>query len=472
MQQTLEQTITINYGNTTDLGAPNTGGMLSSTSILPIILLITIIILTASFYLIRNRKSSPKSFRGFGIFAFLALAATALAFNLPTVSAVPSLTLAANQQDLTITIPKGGGTATTSTTVTTSAASAAGYKLTAVLTQAESGITIGLKGGEVTTPPPLAVGGTPLQLVDTAEANVNDTVETTAVELVFTIDGTATSGTKVLKLVYAATDNEPASVVVPTTMQTMTSDYCQNHMTIYDGTNEAVILTLNDPRGDGQNYQVAKLADNKCWMLNNLKLGSTTGTLALTSVDTDITSNFTLPQVVTTGTADCDNLGVYGPVPGDTGSGAADYGYLYNWSAATAGESRTTMPGDDTNDDIAPYSICPANWRLPTGAAYDSGEGEFAALDIAFGGTGMSVWNGEPNIAKWQADGPFKGVLAGGWWEGFFDQGDWGYLWSSSANPDWAGLDYAFSALFYADEVNPGNGNDRNYGHGVRCLLN
>jgi hypothetical protein len=42
----------------------------------------------------------------------------------------------------------------------------------------------------VTTTTPLTVGGTPLQLVDTTEANANDSVETTAVELTFTIDGT------------------------------------------------------------------------------------------------------------------------------------------------------------------------------------------------------------------------------------------------------------------------------------------
>jgi hypothetical protein len=56
--------------------------------------------------------------------------------------------------------------------------------------------------------------------------------------------------------------------------------------------------------------------------------------------------------------------------------------------------------------------------------------------------------------------------FAGNWWEGFNDQGDWGNLWSSSANPDWA--DNAFNANFNADEVNPDNNNNRNNGFGVR----
>ena len=476
MQQTLEQTITISYGNATNLDAPNTGSPTTVFSdgggvgVLSVIILCLLIIVTATFYFIKIRKSSPKPFRRFGIFTFLVLATAVLAFNLPTVSAVPSLTLAANQQNLTITIPEGGGMTTTSTTVTTSTANATGYALTAALLQGEAGISIGLRGGDVATTASLMVGGTPLQLVGTTEANAGDTAETTAIELTFTIDGTVTPGTKALKLVYTATDNEPASVIAPSLMQAMTQDYCQNHMTIYDGTNEEAILTLNDPRGDGQDYQVAKLADNKCWMLDNLKLGSTTGTLTLTSADTDIASDFMLPQVVTIGTADYDNPGVYGPIPGDTGSGATNYGYLYNWSAATAGESRTSH--NETAGD-APYSICPAGWRLPTiswDENWEVASGDFPDLDRAFGGSGNGSWSGEPNIAKWQHSGPFKGVFAGYWWEGFSGQGGWGDLWSSSANPGWS--DAAFNADFVADGVSPGGYGNRNVGFGVRCLLN
>ena len=82
----------------------------------------------------------------------------------------------------------------------------------------------------------------------------------------------------------------------------------------------------------------------------------------------------------------------------------------------------------------------------------------------------MSAWSGETNIAQWQHAGPFRGVFAGGWWEGFNGQGDWGYLWSSSANPDWS--DLAFVANFDADVVSPGYNGYRSNGFGVRCLLN
>jgi hypothetical protein len=82
----------------------------------------------------------------------------------------------------------------------------------------------------------------------------------------------------------------------------------------------------------------------------------------------------------------------------------------------------------------------------------------------------MSVWSGEANIAQWQHTGPFKGVFAGDWWEGFYGQGSNGYLWSSSTYPVWS--DVAFHAYFNADEVYPGYSGNRNNGFGVRCLLN
>ena len=57
-------------------------------------------------------------------------------------------------------------------------------------------------------------------------------------------------------------------------------------------------------------------------------------------------------------------------------------------------------------------------------------------------------------------------LFAGNWNEGFDDQGDNGNLWSSSAFPDTA--DNAFNANFNADNVNPGNNDNRANGIGVR----
>ncbi|NLB47717.1 MAG: hypothetical protein GX814_08305, partial [Microbacteriaceae bacterium] len=189
-------------------------------------------------------------------------------------------------------------------------------------------------------------------------------------------------------------------------------------------------------------------------------------------------SNFTLPQlnngsraIIWSGTGnDYDTPYAYGPVDNDPGN----YGYLYNFSAATAGETRATLTTGNTQ-----HSICPANWRLPSAGVYDTSNwpytlvtpGDFSGLDIAFGGTGTYVEGGESNIAKWQPTGPFKGSFSGYWSDGFGDQGDTGRLWSASAHPDYP--DGAFNAYFDPSDVLPGYDDfDRSSGVGVRCLLN
>ena len=260
--------------------------------------------------------------------------------------------------------------------------------------------------------------------------------------------------------------NAPSTLANNTPIQDVNRKQCAS-LPVYDGSNPTAIRTVTDNRDDTtRNYEIAKLADNKCWMLTNLKLGKTSGTTTLTPANTNIATNFTLPQLITTGASSFDSPQAIGPVTGDTGTGATNYGYLYNWPAATAGETRTTMPAGSGN---APYSICPKNWRLPVGGAYNSGIGEFADLDRAFGGNGMEQYNGEPNIAKWNYTGPLKGALSGYWSGGFAGQSSWGNLWSSSANP--GSSNYAFYAYFGPSGVGPGHF-DRDYGFAVRCLLN
>ena len=464
--ETLTQTINIVIGD----GLANTGANTTLYTALGAGLIIAAVLFllrrksSHNFKLSSLVKSRKLSFRGLSVFILLALATTALTLNLSSVSAAPTLTLGANQNSLTVTVPKGGGTATTTTTLTSGTANSGGYTLTAALTEAEPGIAIKLRGGDVNSSTALTAGAPALTLKTTNSASSNDTTEIT---LDFTIDSTVAEGTKALKLAYAIADNTPSGP----TLQSFTTSQC-NALPTYTGANEEAIVTLTDAR-DTKTYQVAKLADNHCWMLQNLKLGSTTGTMTLTPSDTNIASNFTLPQLTTAGTADYDNPGAYGPIPGDTGAGQTNYGYLYNWSAATAGESRTSHT--ETDGD-APYSICPANWRLPTASRIwddDEGEdvysGDFSDLDIAFGGTGEPAGSGEPNIAQWQYNGAFKGVFSGYWLGDFDGQGDFGVFWSASALPDDA--DYAFNAGFGADGVNPAGGDGRNAGFSVRCLL-
>jgi len=263
---------------------------------------------------------------------------------------------------------------------------------------------------------------------------------------------------------------EPEDPTPPfaTTMQAFTPAMCAN-LDTYNGTNEDAVITLTDTRADQQEYQIAKLADNNCWMLSNLRLGSTTGTTTLTPSDSDVAGNFTLPQVTIPSVTDYDNPQVIGPVPSDsTTDPTKNYGYLYNWSAATAGESRTSHTEADGD---AQYSICPAGWKLPTGGT-TTGASDFSRLDQAFGGTGAYQSGTPAHLATgWLNTGAFKGVFSGYWYGSFDYQGSHGDLWSRSASPSSA--NNAFSAGFYSSGVSPGTGYYLRFdGLGVRCLLN
>ncbi|GHU08436.1 hypothetical protein FACS189431_4690 [Alphaproteobacteria bacterium] len=282
----------------------------------------------------------------------------------------------------------------------------------------------------------------------------------------------------------------------PTTMQDPNlASYCTNNMSVYpDTANGPNTLTLADTRNN-QDYMVRKLADGNCWMINNLKLAPNT---TLTSTDTDLNTISTFSfggntsLIDDSSTYSYDTPYVYGPLNSANSSNNEDYdtsdptsdhfgGYLYNWSAATAGESTTSMPGDGTNNDIAPNSICPKNWRLPKGGDYGAFDpnDEFDQLnakmagypnnqDPAYQAFQPSYYNDPQFYDNWQSTGAFRGVFAGVWLYGFYDQGGNGYFWSSSAYP--GGPYGAFNALFDSSVVVPDGDTGRGGGLSLRCL--
>jgi uncharacterized protein (TIGR02145 family) len=294
--------------------------------------------------------------------------------------------------------------------------------------------------------------------------------------------GSTTGGTTVT----ITGDFKPPAPATLQTMQQMTEKYCAN-MTVYDGTNPGVILTPNDSRGSGQQYQVAKLADGNCWMLNNLKLGSTSGTLQLTPQDTNIKTSWTLPRVNTSGapsTTEYYNLSVVDALlAGDSSYSSSTpnsqetditspnfAGYYYNWCAATAGgtasggsntcTASTTMPSNATND------ICPAGWRLPTG--YDTGE--FAWLNAKMNNPNATGPSSSPYYTNWLSSGIFKGILNGIHSSSGFDSMDFGAYWSSSRDAtraSWSTNMVFHPSGYYFD---PAWSTIRGNGIGVRCL--
>ena len=207
-------------------------------------------------------------------------------------------------------------------------------------------------------------------------------------------------------------------------------------------------VTLTDTR-DNQTYTIKKLADGKCWMTQNLRLASTKA-VTLTPADSDVSSNYPLPQAPTT----TSSWGSYN-VASDVNqthlynTQNSSYGVYYNWYTATAG----TGLYDNTTTN-ATSSICPKGWRLPTGGA----SGDFQTL--------YTAENSDYNT--FMTDGAW--VLSGHYFSSgsVYGQGSDGYWWSSTPNPSAAG--YAYRLGVYSSNVYPQRYNYKANGVSVRCV--
>ncbi|MFV0485433.1 MAG: IPT/TIG domain-containing protein, partial [Candidatus Saccharimonadales bacterium] len=129
--------------------------------------------------------------------------------------------------------------------------------------------------------------------------------------------------------------------------------------------------TYRDTR-DSQLYFVKKMADNKCWMVDNLKyagfgdLSQESGKyLTVDGTSTQSTANSDVAKYVDPG-ANSYCTGSTN-IPGNTNTRC---GLLYNWYAATGG---TGTYAQSTSGNQVSASICPANFRLPSGMSGSGG---------------------------------------------------------------------------------------------------
>ena len=212
---------------------------------------------------------------------------------------------------------------------------------------------------------------------------------------------------------------------------------------------------LTDLR-DNNTYRVTKLADNHCWMTQDLKLDGldeNTGTdRVLTPEDSNVTANFTLLRENTgtwceTNSAACDDQSLMIKT-------GVENGYLYNWYAVTAGTGKYS-----TSSGMASSSICPRGWRLPTGGP----SGEFVALDVAYGG------NGSNRVDASQRDkflaSPLNFNYTG--YRGGSSSTPGGRYWSRTVSNN--NNVYNFS-LFPENNFNPQGQSNKYYGFAVRCI--
>jgi len=165
-------------------------------------------------------------------------------------------------------------------------------------------------------------------------------------------------------------------------------------------------------------YKVRKLPSNTagttgwCWIVDNFSLApapANPDVLILDSVNSDMSSGtyvLTAANIMDPNTAGsyCGNL--------STATYPHRCGMQYSYYAATAGTDATLTTGN------APNSICPKNWRLPTG---EPTTGDFTVLTAALGWTNGSHVN--------SLNG-FRGLYAG--YNITANQGTGGYYWPST----------------------------------------
>ena len=210
---------------------------------------------------------------------------------------------------------------------------------------------------------------------------------------------------------------------------------------------------LMDSR-DNKIYSVTKMKDGHCWMTENLKLGSTTGTMTLTPDDSSVSTNVTLPQVLSSGSSNRTSMQVW------ANTGSYD-GYYYNWCAAVAYGAVDGGTGNcDGVTTEQTNSVCPKGWRLPT----NSGDYSFSNL---FGQYGLPTSNTSGNYVSVVEASPLSFTRAGLYLSGYYLQGSRGYYWSRTPNSS----AYAYGFGYDSSGFNPQNYGDKDYGFSVRCVL-
>ena len=233
--------------------------------------------------------------------------------------------------------------------------------------------------------------------------------------------------------------------------------------TIAANTAVGEIANLVDKR-DNDTYQVQKLKDGKLWMMENLRLGSTS-TMTLTPADTNIAANYTLPA---SGTANFTETGGYTNAAINTSledtadANGNEYGVYYNYCAVSAGTAchASSETGTDSTVDI-----CPKGWRLPTSGT----NGEFGKLMVAYGGlTTIMDSSTTPDASTMLGvlQKELKYVLAGYFYTKVDRRDEYGLYWSST----YVNSTSMHQLSFIPSLVNPQTPAPRYNGRSVRCV--
>ena len=268
-----------------------------------------------------------------------------------------------------------------------------------------------------------------------------------------------------------------------------------------DGTaNLTSVSALTDQR-DNNTYAIAKLADGKCWMIENLRLESTAehnsdGTLAqgynssfagLANVESaDFSDSTTANSLYSTdGSTDKTisgsyqgyrfprynntNTSVRASSPTANTGAMYSYGNYYTWHAAIADTTYYS------SGDHGTTSLCPTGWRLPIGNQ-STATNSFGALSVAIGGPeGGATANSSSTPTGTVMSKTFRSYPNNFLYSGNFatsstnDRGSYGHYWSSTVG-GYGGYSSYYLRL-YSSYVGPNYYSDKYYGLSVRCTM-
>ena len=257
-------------------------------------------------------------------------------------------------------------------------------------------------------------------------------------------------------VIFSAVANYVPPVYEP--MQEFTTSECSAMEEYSVAGHEVMLRDLRDNKA----YLVRKLADGNCWMVDNLAL---TPAPAASMVLDDVTSDIGAGTYVLNSSAVGDphvgsvlgqgycmdrlnGSGTIGMLVKDAAGKVYNHGCgrQYNWNTATTGSTLSF--------GVAPNSICPKNWRLPTNT-------EFSALAVAVG-----WWSPGTHVIN---NSPWRGIYSGynGGNQGENSDG-MGIYWTSVAATD-TNVYY----LYYTADgtVSPNHGGTRWNAHAMRCLV-
>ena len=265
---------------------------------------------------------------------------------------------------------------------------------------------------------------------------------------------------------YAMWEAPKATIATATYMQEV--EECPSTLTT------GQVYSLKDSR-DEQSYNVAKLADGKCWMITNLNLAGGT-VLSSDKSDVPSTNYYTLPASSKSGFSSDTTAYVYNS--GNTTStctGSGCYSY-YSWLAATAGGKNSSGSSVTTDGYNTAYSVCPKGWRLPTSTTSNASAttspnwktGDWYALATAYGSNLESncYYNASTFYKKAGPGTTPNFLLAGNYLDGSLRDDTGGFYWSSTAASSADAYRLHFSSI-HVDSARSGN---RRRGHSVRCV--